>query len=232
MDIIERGRYLQEDLLDVMRRTALRGFPGVLPFADSKIYTAECAKGDLLPCQFYMMRPQLDKVAEIVAHFRAERAGMGIDLLHNDGFVVYESDGREYAFTPPIVEIVDGEPLLIDGIHRTIFAGKRKFTAVFVENVPPEYYHYALPNDNGWNDVSMLDGDVLPEGFARKKLRYPMESYKKWFREYPFPAATNIKRAHDAALTASPPRRTGGKAPAPRPSLVSVLAACTIPRHR
>jgi hypothetical protein len=206
MDIIERGRYLQENLLDVMRRTALRGFPNVLPFAQSKIYTAECSKYDLFPCQLYIMRPQIDKVAEIVTHFRKNRTGGGgMDLLRNDGFIVYESNGRQYAFTPPIVEVVEGQPLLIDGIHRATFAGrtKSKFIAVFVENVPPEYYHYALPNENGWRDIVNFSSSTLPEGFARKRLRYPMDVFKRWFREYPFPAATNVSRTHDGKPVAA-----------------------------
>lgn len=103
-----------------------------------------------------------------------------------------------FVFTPPIIEIIDNQPLLIDGQHRITYAADNDmlFNALIIENIAQEVYPYQLPIAGGWNAVQRFDNE-LPAGFVRKQRRYPTpELNKYYFREYPFPGRIKLMRAH------------------------------------
>lgn len=111
--------------------------------------------------------------------------------------VLNGSQDKNYVLTPPIIEVVGGVPLIIDGQHRITFNGDNNmdFTALFIEDIPPEYYPYQLPLADGWNSVQRFE-TTLPEGFVRKERRYPNGTHKHYFREYPFPGIIKLAREH------------------------------------
>lgn len=194
MKILEYSLHPEQELLNIMKNTTLRGDKNIKPFAQSDIYISEITAKDVLPTQYFVLWDQVYNIRVLNDYFMNQN----IDIAKLKGFLEYKTLDADYSLTPPIVEIVDNQPLLIDGQHRVTFFGKNNipFNAIIINNVPQQYYPYQLPNTNGWKDVQYFDS-ALPEGFFRQKLRYQNKDAKHFmFREYPLPGIIKIVRAH------------------------------------
>ena len=196
MKILEYKQHSAQELLNIMKNTTLRGDKNIKPFAQSDVFISEIKMNDVLPTQRFVLWDQLYNIRFLYDYFMNKN----IDISKLKGFIEYQTDElcSLYSLTPPIVEIIDNQPLLIDGQHRATFFGRNNisFNAIFINNVPQQYYPYQLPNQNGWKDVQYFDS-ALPEGFVRKNLRYPDKETKKFmFREYPLPGIIKIAREH------------------------------------
>ncbi|MBQ7409273.1 MAG: hypothetical protein IJV03_01780 [Alphaproteobacteria bacterium] len=194
MKILEYSLHPEQELLNIMKNTTLRGDKNIKPFAQSDIYISEITAKDVLPTQYFVLWDQVYNIRVLNDYFMSQN----IDIAKLRGFLEYKTLDADYSLTPPIVEIIDNQPLLIDGQHRATFFGKNNipFNAIIINNVPQQYYPYQLPNTNGWKDVQYFDS-ALPEGFFRQKLRYQNKDAKHFmFREYPLPGIIKIVRAH------------------------------------
>lgn len=195
MIITKYNLHTREELFDIIRRTTLQGAPEKRPFQDSRISIQTVSYHDVIPTQTFVLREQLDKIDEI----NRQMLRHGINLFQLDGFLSYQTDetSADFVFTPPIVEVIDNQPLIIDGQHRTIFAADNnmQFNALFIENIDPAVYPYQLPLRGGWNAVQRFD-NRLPDGFIRKERRYLNGTHKYYFREHPFPGIIKLAREH------------------------------------
>jgi CYTH domain-containing protein len=185
----------KNDLINYLKHnTVLFGNPDIQPYLDADISVRAVEYGDLVPTQTYFYKQQLEVMRELESHFNK----LGIDFLSHDGFVTYRVGDLKYTLGPPIVEVVDGAPLLIDGMHRAVYAGRKKgaaFKAVFVRGVPKDLKPSVLALPHGWSDIAELD-DAAPAGFVKRYKRYSTDlEYKYYFRKYQFPGDVKIIRS-------------------------------------
>jgi hypothetical protein len=148
---------------------------------------------EIIPTQRFVLKQQLDIIKKLYKTFSAN----GVNIFSNYGFISYETDGGRFTLTPPIVEVIGGQPLLIDGMHRITCAGADgwMFLAAFIEGIPPKFLPYQMGLPHGWADVQMFESK-LPDGFNQKPSRYPEDQRKHYFREYPFPGIIKVAREH------------------------------------
>lgn len=207
MIITNYNLHSQQELFDIIHKTYLAGDHNILPFKDAKLSIQQISYRDVLPTQTFVLNDQLNNIHSIYTQLMRQ----GIDIFNLHGFLSYQITNVEnfdsninaasnpvFIFTPPIIEIIDNQPLLIDGQHQIRYAGdnNKPFNALLIENIAKEVYPYQLPIFGGWDAVQRFD-TKLPDGFVRKQRRYPTpEMNKFFFREYPFPGHIKIMRAH------------------------------------
>lgn len=173
-----------------------------MPYKDAKVSIQKLSYRDVIPTQTFVLNDQLTNIHNIYTQMMRN----GINIFNLDGFLSYQiapNSGTTvsdtvFVLTPPIIELIDNQPLLIDGQHRITYAGDNNmtFNALLIENIAQEVYPYQLPIAGGWDAVQRFE-TKLPDGFIRKQRRYPTpEMNKFFFREYPFPGYTKILRAH------------------------------------
>lgn len=188
MHVLSVEPFDRTHLLEALRRTPLRGFDGVRPYADARLELApRTDPAQLAPAQRYVLR---DGVARILA-LREALLPHGVDVFALDGGVwvrLAEAPEERVPVLPPIVEEShepDGRTVLIvnDGIHR-IFAARSlglPIATVIARGVSARYPYYALALSQGWADVVELA--ELPDGFQKKSYRVP-DNYKALFRDF------------------------------------------------
>lgn len=185
-----------QELIQIIKNTHLAGNINIKPFEKSDISIQKSNHDILVPTQRFVIQDQINNIKFLYSYFLTQ----GINIANLDGFIVYKTDedNNIYTLTPPIIEVIENQPLIIDGQHRVSFFGGMKipFNIIQINNVPKEYYPYQLPNKDGWKEVAHFE-DKLPENFVRKYLRYPDKETKKFmFREYNFPGIIKIAREH------------------------------------
>ena len=191
MKITEYRLFCKDELLKVLNNTHLRGDPSIKPYADAEISVQTTQKSAVVPTQRFVLQEQLDTIRNLHKIF----AGKGIDIFNNPGFITYTIGKENFTLTPPIIEVIENKPLLIDGMHRIIYFENSPFTAIFIKGIRPEFYPYQIGLKRGWQEVWTFESEV-PENFPRKERRYSMEESKHYFREYPFPGIIKIPRRH------------------------------------
>lgn len=185
----------QDELFDIIRRTHLAGDPNIHPFEQSELSIQTVSFCVLFPTQAFVFQEQINMIDEI----HNQMLKHGIDTTKMRGFLSYHIDSSKesFVFTPPIVEVIDNQQLIIDGQHRTVYAHDKNitFNALFIENIDESVYPYQLPLTGGWDSVKRFQ-DKLPDGFVRKERRYPNGKHLYYFREYPFPGIIKLEREH------------------------------------
>lgn len=188
-----------QELFDIIRRTHLAGDNNIMPFQDAGVSIQKLSYHDVIPTQTFVLNTQLAKIHNIYTQMMRN----GINIFDLAGFLSYQvasaaMSDTAFVLTPPIIEIIDNQPLLIDGQHRITYAADNNLTfyALIIENIAKEVYPYQLPLPGGWAAVQRFE-TKLPDGFVRKQRRYPTpEMNKFFFREYPFPGHIKIMRTH------------------------------------
>jgi len=199
-------------------KTTLFKNPNINPYLNAEISVRTVQQSDICPAQTYVYATQLNFMRQLDECLQSRYR---IDFLKQRGFITYVLDGLPYTLYPPIVEYVDGVPLLIDGTHRITYANGRKgdgkFTAVFIkgvaENLKPSY----IPSPVGWPGVQEFANiEAVPPGYKKRIKRYKTdELYQYYFRLYKFPGITKITRSStgvnldEAALLAADIRNQG-----------------------
>lgn len=191
--------HTKQELFDIMRRTYLSGNHNILPFKDARISLQKISYRDVIPTQTFVLNDQIANIHNIYIQMLRN----GINIFDLDGFLSYQvapaaMSDTAFVLTPPIIEVIENQPLLIDGQHRITYAGDNNltFNALIIENVAKEVYPYQLPLAGGWDAVQRFE-TKLPDGFVRKQRRYHKPEINKYFfREYPFPGYIKIMRAH------------------------------------
>lgn len=190
MNIIRYELLPEQELLDRLKKTRLRGFDGAEVYRDATLEITEVDTGELTPAQRYVLADGVDTILQIADAFAAK----DIDVFGLRGALLFWLEGSDpdtdapIPFLPPVIEESterDGSKVLLinDGIHRVYAARKRErpLNVVLARGVPAEfpYYAYALPE--GWAQVEELA--ELEEGYQKKEYRNP-DNYKALFRDF------------------------------------------------
>jgi len=179
----------------IMRATTLHGAPNSHPFEKAEITLRYVNPHNLVPTQAFVLQEQIDIIDNIYNQMKRN----SVDIFNLLGFVTYKIDNSDtqFTFTPPIIEIIDKQPLIIDGQHRTTYAMQNNLNmyALVIDRVPSNMLPYQMPLTGGWQSVKCFESR-LPDGFVRKQRRYTGDKNKYFFREYPFPGVIKIAREH------------------------------------
>ncbi|MCL1785798.1 MAG: hypothetical protein FWG39_01440 [Alphaproteobacteria bacterium] len=191
--------------------TVLFGNADMAPYLDADISVRTVKQSDIVASQTYVYTSQLEFLAELDRQLQENH---GIDFLNQKGFITYEIDGVRYTLYPPIVEITDGKPLLVDGTHRITYAARQNkpFTAVFVRGVSKDWKPSTKESPAGWAGIREFEDfkAEAPADFIKRYKRYPTsEEYKYYFRHYRFPGQTKIMRVDTDVDLVDAARRTG-----------------------
>lgn len=184
----------KEDLIKVLKQSTLLGDKNIYPYKDANISIETFTYKDLSPTQFYYIFNNLSLLKILKYDFKNHN----IDILNLDGYVNFETDkyDKKLTMTPPIIENVDGQNLLVDGMHRVVLSmmlGKN-IKCLYIENIKPEHYTYNIPNPNGWRDVKPFREEI-PENFKTRNSRYD-GNYRYYRRMYNFEGKIQIPREH------------------------------------
>ena len=196
MIITDYHIHSQQELFDIIRTTHLAGDKKLFPFHNSKISIQTMSWHDVVPTQTFVLNDQLRTIHKI----HTQMLDKNINVFNMDGFLSYRTDAPDsiFVFTPAIIEVIDGQPLVIDGQHRITYTADNNLTfkALVIENIDRSVYPYQLPLAGGWAAVKRFE-NTLPTGFIRKQRRYATpEQNKFFFREYPFPGIIKLMRQH------------------------------------
>jgi hypothetical protein len=193
-------RFGADELLATLRRTRLRGYGGVEPYADASLeLVAGVDPEELAPAQNYVLRAGVDTALAL----RAALLERGVDPLALDGglrVATVEAPDEWVPLLPPVVEEStepDGRTVLLvnDGMHRLVAARELGLpvSVVVVRGVPAAYPYYAFALPGGWADVAVLP--ELPDGHQKKNYRQPV-GYKALYRDFDalFPGVQRQRR--------------------------------------
>jgi hypothetical protein len=186
MRILKYETFSEQELLDRLKRTRLRGHGQPEIYATAALELAPADPASLTPAQRYVLLPDLNSILSLYEQF--ERAG--IDIFALRGGLLFWRDEEEgpIPLIPPVIE-ESLEPggrrvlLINDGIHRVYCAKKlgKPINVVIARGVPAEYPYYAYALVQGWDEVTELA--ELPDGFQKKEYRDPL-NYKALFRDF------------------------------------------------
>lgn len=141
--IESKTEYLLNEVKEV--KTLDGGFP-VYEQADIslKIFHPK----DVYPSALYVLTDHLEKLIELDSEVLSTH---GIGIFGLDG--IYDHSGGIIA--PPVVEMSDGVPTIVDGIHRfyLAFLQNRPVKTIFVQNVQLPLISYPV----GWGDVKVYE---------------------------------------------------------------------------
>jgi hypothetical protein len=184
---IIRFEYFTEELLfENLRKIHITGRPDLKIYKNANISLKENINPqDINFAQYYVLEKDLDEIS-ITRKCLLE---YGVDIFKLKGFVrVYYQNSDNNALgvfdvLPPVVEISKadgGIPLLNDGMHRVYLAREAEsaINLIMVENSDPDYPYYALPNNEGWNNLARCR--EVPD----IKKNYRIKEYKTLFRDF------------------------------------------------
>ncbi len=183
-----------QDLITALKQTTLLGDENIYPYENAIISLKTFNYKDISPVQFYYL---LNNVL-LLKNLKSDFKNHNIDILNLDGYVNFEVDNydKKLTMSPPIIENVDGQNLLVDGMHRVVLSmmlGKN-IKCAYIENIKPEHYTYAVSNPNGWRDVKLFREEI-PENFKTRNSRYD-GNYRYYRRMYNFEGKIQIPREH------------------------------------
>lgn len=154
------------DLEERLRLVPLKHI-GRLPYEGATFLPADVSTDRLSPAQRYVLKADLKKIEDLRKAMLDEA---DVDILRMDFAIDFTADGVRRTVLPPIVEWSPFDQcwLICDGLHRIAAAraASEPVSVILVNGVDRQTPYYALPNENGWDDV--LVADTVPD---RKKTR-------------------------------------------------------------
>lgn len=139
------------------------------------------------PTALYVLQSHLDNVWCIYERL----LNSGINIFQLDGIVEFEGG----IIAPPVVELSDGVPAIVDGIHRFYIARQLGFevNSLYIERASMPIISYPV----GWNEVVLYDKKP-EEARLLRKLRSGIEDksevLKTYYRDFSF-LGSNGRRA-------------------------------------
>jgi hypothetical protein len=185
MDISKCEFFIESDLINIIRSATLAGDPRVRPFEGAYITIEKITKSDVTPTKKYVFQNKIDTIHSIYSTF----TDCGMDLFKNWGFLTYSipSSSDKFVYTMPIVEIVNGYPLLTVGHHKVMYAGNRPFMAAIISIVCEPYQSVKIRNMRKWDEVTILNGELPENENIQKDAK---SAY--YHRKFPFPGILDI----------------------------------------
>ena len=175
-----------------LKLTTLKGNDSIKPYDKASMSLRDLSISDIMPTSFYYFSDHVN----ILKQTRGELRKNNLNIFHLNGYVEFEKDNQLLTLTPPIIEIVNGKNLLLDGMHRVMLShilNQKTIQCVVIENSNP--LPYAIENPNGWEDVKEFKNKV-PEGFKTRNRRYSDNEYKYYGRVFHFDGTIQIPRKH------------------------------------
>lgn len=182
----------KEELLKNLRKTTLNNDVNILPYKDAKIELKNLSIDSISPTSFYYFTDTVYKLTDLYDQLFLQN----IDLFNLNGYVEFAVDDNNLVVTPPIIEKVNDDLLLVDGIHRVMLSyllGKESIRCIIIDGAKP--LTYAVSNPNGWKDVQAFKNEV-PQGFKTRLRRYPDSVYRQYSRVFNFEGQVQIPRKH------------------------------------
>jgi hypothetical protein len=185
MDIMSCEFFTESELINVIRNATLAGDSRVKPFLDTFVSIDRLTMADVIPTRKYVYQKKIDTIHNVYSTF----SDCGLDLFNNWGFLTYSipSSSEKFIFTMPIVEVVNGNPLLTVGHHQVVYANNRSFMAAVIRIVSDPYQSVKIRNMRKWDEVTVLNGDIPADANSQKDAQS-----KYYHRKFPFPGTLNI----------------------------------------
>ena len=184
--------YNKDTLMLKLKQTSLKGNANIKPYDNATMTLKNMVFEDIMPTSFYYFSNHVKKLNEINDVLKKQ----GLDIFHLNGYIEFEKDNQLLTLTPPIIEVVDGKNLLLDGMHRVMLShllGEQNIQCVVINGATP--LPYAVENTNGWDDVKVFESEV-PQGFNTRNRRYPASEYKYYSRIFNFDGIVQVPRKH------------------------------------
>jgi hypothetical protein len=178
-----------DELLGGIRRVAMLQDPGRRPYEGATLKVTHVPYSEIRPAQRYVLSDGLLKVR----HLDWELRRLGLDMLDMDGYLTLWLEGSDEPvdLLPPVLEVTreaDGSVhnLLNDGMHR-LYAGRLSWRVprvLLCADLPHDtpYYAYPIPGPDPWGDVTVIQGDRVPDGIIKKWHRIP--DNKRLYRDF------------------------------------------------
>jgi len=183
MIITERNYFSSEELFKKLVNVVMLKDPSIYVYRDTYITSINIDPNSLFPCQFYILKKELDSKIQLQEAFREKEC----DILNLGGYCEFKLNNETNYRTilPPIIEEsieADGKiyPLINDGMHRIYLAilQKRRINVVYIRGSKEPYYAYPLPN--GWVDVKIVS--EINNNLIKKIHR--IQDNKKLYRNF------------------------------------------------
>ena len=171
-------RVVESSLISSVRETqTLNGGISVYQHANIELRTFD--PKDVFPSALYVLYPNLKEVGNIATELRAE--GKDIFTLTD---IEQTSIG---VIAPPVVELSDGVPTIVDGIHRFWWAlsVNKPINAIYVENASLPIVSYPV----SWDEVRLCDERPSEPRFMRKLrdgIADNSEDLRRYYRDLSF----------------------------------------------
>lgn len=159
---IRSYKYLTEnDIIEKLKNITMLKDGSNFVYKEAYMSIINVNPRSLFPCQYYILKSELDKKIELREEF--------IGSLRRDIFQLYggyefnvDNEPSPRTLIPPVVEEsieLDGGiyPLINDGMHRIYLAIllKSNITIIYIRGAKEFYYAYPLPNK--WHDVKVVN---------------------------------------------------------------------------
>jgi len=168
-------------LVEAVRNT--RTLDGGFPlYENAEISIREFDPNDLYPTAKYVLRSNLQFVASMREEILTDDS---VDIFMLDQIYV----NSIYVVAPPVVEMSDGVPAIVDGLHRCTLARSlgKPVSVIFVDGVDPTYPIISTPV--GWSEI--IEYSQKPEVAellrnVRPGIRDEGGSLRRFYRDFSY----------------------------------------------
>jgi hypothetical protein len=170
----------KKNITNKLRQVTLLG-SDIRPYAKARItFSASVNPSALWPCQNYVLQSNLQYVGQMVKELQLSPISM-FSKRNYLGGVTFSDNSNVFSLLPPIVEHWNGKMIVADGMHRVSYAIQNKLMIdfIYIRDIDKRCPYYALPLDNGWKDVKIMENK--PEV---GKVYREQSDYKRLFRDY------------------------------------------------
>jgi hypothetical protein len=187
--ILKAEPHSQAELISGLRKVVNLKDREAYPYANATLEVTSLPFSEFRLAQRYLLQNGLAKIQRL----EWELEKLGYDLFDLDGYLTIWTDQspEPIDILPPVVETMveaDGSSVNVvnDGAHRLVVARLewKKPKIVLASNVPPQYpyYAYPIPGDRPWDDLVLVEGDVIPANLIKKWRR--QEDDKRLYRDF------------------------------------------------
>jgi hypothetical protein len=164
------------DLETRIRETPLLNDRNVFPYQEAQISLEKIVPREIRITSFYV----LEKNLTFIQILRQKILQQGYDILQlTRGLIIQINEGDPREIVPPVVEVENGIPFILDGLHRAYVADAigLPLNVMMVKNASVEAY--ALPNE--WSEI-IIRQEVPKDSSEKKRYR---EDYRNLYRNLP-----------------------------------------------
>jgi len=183
MEIIRYKIKSTDELINKLRRVTMLKDQSVKPYLNAHISVIDIDPECLSPCQFYILKDELDSKIELQEAFK----DINQDIFNISGYIEFQisTENSYRTLLPPVIEeSIENDcriyHLINDGMHRIFLSKlqKRRSKIILIRGANVKYYAYPLPN--GWHDVKIVN--KIDKGLIKKIHR--IRDNKRLYRNF------------------------------------------------